>query len=39
MKKGKISLILSVIIMTVGVAFVLLGVLSFVGVLPAPLSD
>ena len=39
MKKGKISLILSVIIMTVGVAFVLLGVLSFLGVLPSPLSD
>ena len=39
MKKGKISLILSVIIMTVGVAFVLLGVLSFLGVLSSPLSD
>ena len=39
MNKGKFSLILSVIIMTVGFAFVLLGVLSYLGVLPSPLSD
>ena len=39
MKKGKFSLILAVIIMTVGFVFVLLGVLSFLGVLSSPLSD
>ena len=39
MKKGKFSLILAVIIMTVGFIFVLLGVLSFLGVLSSPLSD
>ena len=39
MKKGKFSLILAVIMMTVGFIFVLLGVLSFFGVLSSPLSD
>lgn len=39
MKKGKFSLVLSIIIMIVGCAFVLLGVLSHLGVLAPPLSD
>ena len=39
MKKGRFSLILSVIIMTVGFAFVLLGLFSHLGVLSSPLSD
>ena len=39
MKKGKFSLILSLSILMVGAVFVLLGVLSYLGVLVSPLSD
>ena len=39
MKKGKFSLILSLSILIVGAVFVLLGVLSYLGVLVSPLSD
>ncbi len=39
MKKGRFSLVLAVILMIVGLAFVLLGALSYLGVLSSPLSD
>ena len=39
MKKGRFSLVLAVILMIVGLAFVLLGALSYLGVLSYPLSD